>query len=153
MEVPIQFSNPVAGYLKLSADGRWLYKGEPITHPGLIHILATNYGPGPDGSFEVRLGPQRVTVELADTPYYVTDLDEDPHGLVLVLHDESREPLQADTVCINTAGHAYVTVKDRYRAKFLRKAEILLGRYLLEQSGRLGLRIGNRWIMLQPCET
>lgn len=147
---PFPFKNPVEGYLRLTADGQWLYKDEPLAHEGLVYILESNYGPGPEGGYEVRLGPQRVVVEVEDTPYFVKDVDVNPEGSVMLrLNDGSKELLDPSRVTISENGHTYVTVKDGAEAKFLRKAELRLGDFVEEQEDTLGLRVAGKWTPLE----
>ncbi len=143
---PFPFKNPVEGYLRLTADGRWLYKGEPITHEGLVFILESNFGPGPEGGWEVKLGPQRVVVEIEDVPYFVRDVDVNPEGtVVLQLNTGAREVLRPEGVRIGAGGGTYVRLKEGADARFKRQAEIRLGEFLEERDGRPGLRIGDRF--------
>ncbi len=145
---PFPFKNPVEGYLRLTADGVWLYKGEPITHPGLVHILESNYGHGPEGGFEVRLGFQRVTVEVEDTPYFIRALECNGDDCWIHVNDGTRQVLEPARVCIGAHDRTYVTLPSGDDARFLRKAELDLGAFLEEQDGRLGLRLGGRWTPL-----
>ena len=59
----------VYGWLELDRHGRWLLRGEPITHPQSKAFIAKNYGVDPRGCWFFQNGPQRVFVELACTPW------------------------------------------------------------------------------------
>lgn len=148
---PIDFTKPVEGFLRLTAHGHWLYKGEPITHPGLIKILESNYGPDDEGAgylvfLHLPQGTQKVRVELEDCPYFIRDVDLPATGEARVhLQDGSSEPLTAEKVILKSDGRAYIQVKGRARARFLRQAELRLSQALEEHDGRLGLRLGETW--------
>lgn len=143
-------TKPVEGYLMLSADGRWLYQGEPITHPGLVGILEQNYARDEQGRYIVSLalpgGVQKVLVEYADTPYFVKDIDLDAAGEVTVrLNDGRRLPLTADRLRMRAGGKGYLRVSADEWAAFTRQAELRLAGVLEEHAGRLGLRLGGEW--------
>jgi len=59
------------GWLSLDRRGRWLIKGEPITHPLLIQFIARNYACDDAGRWYFQNGPQRVFVTLAYAPWVV----------------------------------------------------------------------------------
>lgn len=59
----------VFGWLKLDRTGRWLLRGEPVTHPGLIEFINRNYGCDERGRWFFQNGPQRGYVELEYTPW------------------------------------------------------------------------------------
>lgn len=148
-------TKPVEGYLTLSADGRWLYQGEPITHPGLISILEQNYARDEQGRYIVSLklpgGTQKVLVEYADTPYFVKDVDVDPAGAATArVNDGRRLPLTAERMRMRPDGRGYLRVSDNEWAAFTRQAELRLAAVLEERDGRLGLRLGGGW---RPIET
>ena len=59
----------VHGWLGLDEAGRWLLKGEPITHPGLVAFINRNYEHDEAGRWFFQNGPQRGYVRLAYTPW------------------------------------------------------------------------------------
>lgn len=143
-------TKPVEGYLMLSADGRWLYQGEPITHPGLVAILEQNYARDEAGRYIVSLklpgGVQQVLVAYADTPYFVKDVDVGPAGQATVrLNDGRTLPLRADRLRMRESGKGYLRVSDDEWAAFTRQAELRLAAVLEERDGRAGLRLGGEW--------
>ena len=82
------------GWLGLDRRGRWLIKGEPITHPRIVATFNRNYGVEEHGRWYFQNGPQRGYIELAYAPFVLrrhgdgfithTDLNvERPSQLVL----------------------------------------------------------------------
>ena len=58
----------VYGWLHLDRRGRWLLKGQPIRHPGLVAFINRNYLGDERGRWFFQNGPQRVFVSLDYTP-------------------------------------------------------------------------------------
>ena len=56
-------------WLGLDVRGRWLIRGEVITHPTTVEYLARNYSHDAQGRWFVQNGPQRVFCELEYTPW------------------------------------------------------------------------------------
>ncbi len=59
------------GWVGLDEGGRWLLRGEPITHPGLSAFIDRNYEQDDAGAWFFQNGPQRGYVHLAYTPWVV----------------------------------------------------------------------------------
>ncbi len=57
------------GWVGLDEDGRWLLRGEPITHGGLAAFIDRNYDQDKAGAWFFQNGPQRGYVHLAYTPW------------------------------------------------------------------------------------
>jgi hypothetical protein len=147
---PFDPAKPVEGFLRISAGGQWLYQGEPITHPGLISILESNFARDEEGRYLVYLklpmGTQKVNVEFDDTPYFVREVRETALGIELLLNDSSRETLEAKNVFLGLSnGHTYVKVKGGEWAKFSRKSELELSSKVEERNGEIGLTLQGRW--------
>jgi hypothetical protein len=143
---PFAGQGPVEGFLRLTGDGKWLYKGEPITHPGLVSILESNYR-YEDGRYLVLLklpqGTQKVAVEIEDVPYFVSHVTVEAARVTLALNDGTAELLDARGLRVAAGGATYVRVKaGRAQARLRRQAELGLANLLTERDGRLGLLLG-----------
>jgi hypothetical protein len=57
------------GWLGLDRRGRWLVKGEPITHPRIVETINRNYGVDEHGRWYFQNGPQRGYIELEYAPF------------------------------------------------------------------------------------
>lgn len=56
------------GWLGLDRRGRWLIKGEPITHPRIIDTISRNYAADAQGRWFFQNGPQRGYLQLEYAP-------------------------------------------------------------------------------------
>lgn len=56
-------------WLSLDRRGRWLIKGEPITHPRIVETINLNYGVDDHGRWYFQNGPQRGFMELEYAPF------------------------------------------------------------------------------------
>jgi len=56
------------GWLGLDRRGRWLIKGEAISHPRIVAAIAANYAADAHGRWYFQNGPQRGYIELEYTP-------------------------------------------------------------------------------------
>jgi hypothetical protein len=69
------------GWLGLDRRGRWLVRGETITHPRIIEAINRNYACDEHGRWYFQNGPQRGYVALASAPF-VLRLADARGGLV-----------------------------------------------------------------------
>jgi hypothetical protein len=58
----------------LTKNGTWLSNGEEITHLGTLKAFSRNIFRCTDG-WEIRLGPEKKTIHVEDTIYFVTKID------------------------------------------------------------------------------
>jgi hypothetical protein len=65
------------GWLSLDRRGRWLIKGEPITHPRIVETINSNYGVDEHGRWYFQNGPQRGYMALEYAPFVLRrELDD-----------------------------------------------------------------------------
>lgn len=57
------------GWLGLDRRGRWLIRGEPITHPRIVTTIGRNYAADDHGRWYFQNGPQRGYFQLESTPW------------------------------------------------------------------------------------
>lgn len=133
----------VEGHLQLTKDGCWLFKHEEIEHKGVTLFLHKQMQRNQEGEYWVVNGPQRVFVELEDTPYLITQLHAHPEkaGLLAHLNDQSTEPLDVHSLAMANTEQVYSYVKygkagvvegQHHRARFTREAIQQLAPYLVE---------------------
>ena len=71
------------GWLGLDRRGRWLVKGEVITHPRIVNAIDRNYSVDAHGRWYFQNGPQRGYVDLEYMPLVLRTLNS---GGELVTH-------------------------------------------------------------------
>jgi hypothetical protein len=114
--------------LSIDADGRFLHRGEPITHARTLDVLWRSLERAADGRYLVRIGRESAYVEVADAPYAVRGVIDGPDGtLTLLLGDGSREPLDPATLALGADGVLRCSVKGGHPARFGRSAQVALG--------------------------
>jgi hypothetical protein len=132
--------------LSIDAEGRFLHRGEPITHPRTLEVLWRSLERAPDGRYLIRIGRESAYVEIEDAPYTVRGIVEGPAGdRFLLLSDGSREPLDPSTLALGRDGVLRCTVKGGHAARFGRGAQVALGLAVEENppgSGRFVLTVG-----------
>ena len=140
-----------SGRISFAKDGRWYCDGEVIPNKAICRLYARAMTIDDDGTARLRLGEDKAEVDIEDTPWVVTQVDGDPvRGFTLLLNDETREPLDGDTLSVGPGHVLYARVKaGRHRARFLRPAYYELLRHAEPAPGdRLELRVGDRRIPL-----
>jgi hypothetical protein len=132
--------------LSIDAEGRFLHRGEPITHARTLSVLWASLEPTGDGRWLVRIGRESGYVAVEVAPWVVRGVLDGPDGAPwLLLSDGSREPLDPRTLALPTDGVLRCEVKGGRPASFSRAAQIALGFALEEQppgSGRYELVVG-----------
>jgi len=81
------------GWLSLDRRGRWLIKGEAITHPRIVDTINRNYGVDEHGRWYFQNGPQRGYFNLEYAPFVLRRADDNE----LFTHNDLRveRPTQA----------------------------------------------------------
>lgn len=141
--------------LSIDADGRFLHRGEPITHARTLEVLWRSLERNERGRYQVRVGREIGYVALEDAPYSVRgitwDGDERP---VAHLSDATTEPLAVATVTIDAEGVLHCLVKGGlHRARFSRTAQVSLGLAMSEDPmapGHYRLQLGGAVFPVRP---
>jgi hypothetical protein len=133
--------------LSIDAEGRFLHRGEPITHARTLEVLWRSLARADDGRYLVRVGKESAYVTIEDAPYAVLGVLEAPDGTPppLLLSDGSREPLDPATLSVGRDGVLRCTVKGGHAARFGRSAQVAVGLALDESppgSGHFFLSLG-----------
>jgi len=142
--------------ISLDADGRFLHRGEPITHARTLELLRRTFRREPDGRYSVSIGRESAYVAIEAAPYAVLAVEEAPRGIAprLRLSDGSEELLDPATLELGDDGVLRCAVKGDRPARFTRAGQLALGARLEEDppgSGSYTLLVnGRRWPVRRP---
>ena len=137
--------------LSIDEEGRFLHRGEPITHRRTLEVLWGSLERAGDGRYRVRVGRESAWVRLADAPYAVRGVMGDPPQLAL--SDGSQEPLRTETLRLGRDGVLRCLVKGDHRARFSRAAQVALGLAMEEDPASpsgFSLRLAGRRVPVPP---
>jgi hypothetical protein len=143
-----------SGRIKFGRDGRWYSDDEPIPNRAITRLFSRTLKILPDGRARLELGEDKADVTIEDTPWVVTAIEGDrERGLVVVLNDETREPLDAATLRVGAQHVLYCRVKGgRHDARFLRPAYYELARHAEPAAdGGAVLAIAGRRVRIPPA--
>lgn len=122
--------------LSIDDEGRFLHRGEPITHARTLEVLWGSLERTADGRYRVTVGRESAYVAVGDDPYAVRGVTFEPGGPLAHLSDGSVEPLALDGLSVDAAGVLHARVKaGRHRARFTRGAQGAVGPALEEDPG------------------
>jgi uncharacterized protein len=140
--------------LSIDDEGRFLHRGEPITHARTLEVLWRSLERAPDGRWLVRVGRESGYVAVAETPWIVRGIGDgggDAAPPLLLLSDGSEESLDPSTLRAGADGILRCTLLRGAPARFGRAAQVALGLLLDEDppgSGSYALTIGGRrWVV------
>lgn len=136
--------------IRLDCQGRFWHEGAEVVHAGLRAALWRWLDRGADGRYLLRLDERRfVYLDVDDAPHLVRSLRREGQRIVLLLADGTEEALDPGTLtCEEERG--YCRVKGgRFRARLSPRAWHALGAHLVEEDGRIVLRLGNDATILQ----
>jgi len=141
-----------SGKIKFGKDGLWYSDDEVIPNAAIRRLFSRTLIVLPDGRARLELGEDKAEVAIEDTPWVVTGVDGDPsRGFTVVLNDETREPLDPDSLRVGADNVLYCRVKDgRHEARFLRPAYYELVRHAeTGPAGETVLPVGGRRVALR----
>jgi hypothetical protein len=135
--------------LSIDEEGRFLHRGEPITHARTLDVLWRSLERAPDGRWLVRVGRESGYVSVAETPWVVRAIADGPPDAapVLLLSNGSEESLDPGTLRTGPDGILRCTLASSQPARFGRAAQFALGMRLHEDppgSGAFVLDLGGR---------
>jgi hypothetical protein len=131
----------------LDAEGRFWHDGERVEHPALEKALHGWIARHPDdGRFILTNGYDWTYFRVQDAPFTVKSVRIQPDSVVLVLSDDTEEPLAPETLRVGNGDALYAKVKGgKFEARFSRYAQTSLAPALFEgNGGKLTMRVGQR---------
>jgi hypothetical protein len=135
--------------LAVDAEGRFLHRGEPITHARTLALLWGSLAPAPGGRWLVRIGRESAYVEVDETPWAVRGVRLEgvpPSAVTLLLPGGREAPLLPETLRLGADGQLRCAFPGG-QARFTRAGQLALGSQLDEDppgSGRFALDLGGR---------
>lgn len=128
-------------------DGLWYANDEPIQNRRINVLFSQYLHQTSEGTYEIAIGWDKVTVEIEDTPYVITRVTGDSVvGFTLRLNDESEEQLDPTSLSIGQEHVLYCRVKaGQHAARFLRRAYYQLTEHIQEDqaTGIFSLQVGS----------
>jgi hypothetical protein len=142
--------------LVLHHDGRWSHEGVPITNARLRAAFDRSVRFLPDegagGRYVVQLGRFRGEIEPEEAAFFVRGFDAETGSLSL--SDGRQEPLEVGTLHVSTRDGALLCRVKRelapggLLARFHHAAQAELLNAVMEEGGRIGLRLGGTFVRL-----
>lgn len=138
-----------ASGLSVDAEGRFLHRGEPITHARTLERLWGSLTAGPGGRWQVAIGPEIAYVAVDETPWAVRGVRLEgvpPRAVTLLLAGGREAPLRPETLRLGADGVLRCALPEG-PARFTRAGQLALGSQLEEDppgSGRYLLVLGGR---------
>ncbi len=136
-----------SGKISFRRDGNWYTDEERIDNPRIALLFSRSIRRGPDGKHFLQVGDERADITVEDTPYVVKALEDDElGGFMLMLNDDTREPLDPAALEVGRDNVLYARVKGgAERARFLRSAYYHLSdRFEVDDRGRYFLTVAGR---------
>ncbi|NOT53213.1 MAG: DUF1285 domain-containing protein [Deltaproteobacteria bacterium] len=142
--------------ISFGKDGWWYANDERIHNRRINLLFSQHLRKTAEGTHEIAIGWDRVTVEIDDTPYVITRVSGDAEqGFTLRLNDESEEALDPHTLHVGQEHVLYCRVKGQaHPARFLRPAYYQLTAYMEEDSTTRSymLKVGDRLFPIDAVE-
>lgn len=138
-----------ASGLSIDAEGRFLHRGELITHGRTLEVLWRSLHRDAAGRWRVAIGREQGHVQVDETPWVIRAVEVDGGRALLRLAGGREEPLDPATLAVASDGVLRCRVMGGEPARFSRGAQLALGFALEEDpagTGRWVLALGGtRW--------
>jgi hypothetical protein len=130
------------------AQGRWFQDGQALEHPNLTRAFDRWIERAEDGRYCLKNDINWAYFKLEGPPFFVRSLTIEPGGeLTLMLSNDRREPLRAETLRMDRDGALYCDVgAGDMAARFDRHAMAQLEAVLGEDAEGVYLEAGGRRI-------
>jgi hypothetical protein len=140
--------------LSIDLEGRFLHRGEPITHARTLEVLWGSLERNAQGRYQIRVGREVGYVALEDDPYGVRGVTFEGDAPEVHLTDGTVERLDPATLTLDRGGVLHCRVKGgAHRARFSRAAQVALGLALSDDPlapGRYRLQLGDASYQVRP---
>ena len=123
--------------IRIDKEGVWYYGENEIFRKEIILLFYENLTQDQSGRYLIALGDERCYIEIEDAPFVVKSVDrktpESKNRELIYLHlsDESREPLDPDTLRVGRENVLYCSIrKASLTARFSRAAYYQIANYI-----------------------
>jgi hypothetical protein len=133
--------------IRFGRDGVWYADDRPIENSRIADLFSRHVRRRNDGTYVLEIGPERVPIEVEDTPYVVVGARFDERdGMTVELNDHTVEPLPTEGIEVGPDDVVYCRVKGgAERARFLRPVYYDIAKRIVEaEPGRFVLRAGEK---------
>ena len=124
--------------LSIDEEGRFLHRGEPITHARTLSVLWGSLARDAAGRWRVAIGREQAYVAVGETPWIVQAVDLDGARPSVRLAGGREEPLDLRTLRVARDGVLRCLLATGERARFSRGAQIAVGLRLEEDPAGTG---------------
>jgi uncharacterized protein len=123
--------------IRIDKEGVWYYGENEIFRKEIVLLFYENLTQDQSGRYLIVLGNERCYVEVEDAPFVVKSVDrkipESKNRELICLHlsDESREPLDPDTLWVGRENVLYCSIRNAsLTARFSRAAYYQIANYI-----------------------
>ena len=124
--------------IRIGRDGTWYFRGMEMLRRDIVNHFYAHLRQEETGRYVIELDNDRAYIEVEDAPFVVkavyrgTEIGQEPaDGYILVLSDDTTEPLAPETIRIAADNVPYCRVKQgRFEARFSPAAYYQLAGYL-----------------------
>lgn len=107
--------------IRFGRDGCWYADGERISNERIASFFSRHLERRGDGQWVIRVGREEVPVQVEDTPFVVTTVQERDDRVLVELNDGTAEKLDPSTLRVGPGNVLYCRVKNgSEEARFLR---------------------------------
>lgn len=139
----------------IDQEGRWFHKGAEMIHRETIRLFYQHMTLDALGRYVIYWRGDRCTVDVEDTAFVVWRVASHDHdkgdkgGFTLYLSDDSREPLEPETLYVGNHHVLYCRVKNGgFPARFHRPAYYQLAQHIQEEKGEFFLPLhGQKYLI------
>ena len=122
--------------IKIDKEGIWYYRGAHMFRKDILCVFFEHLKRDDRGRYFVELNREICYLDVEDTAFVVTAVykTQNPCGseeLEILLNDDRKEKLAADTLAVGKDNVLYCRVKnDRFPARFTRKSYYQLAEFI-----------------------
>jgi hypothetical protein len=109
--------------IKIDKEGIWYYRGAHMFRKDILCIFFNHLKIDECGKYFIELNQEICYLDVEDTAFVVTAVHSSDGQVLILLSDDSLEPLDLDSLRVGRDNIMYCTIKGgRFDARFTRKA-------------------------------